>query len=146
MPGYRIVLASGEFRAVLGAHVLAMLAVVVTDIALAVLVFQRTGSPLLAAVTFAVGFVPMGIGAIFLGGVGAGRPSRDVLVVCELIAALLVAVMAMPGVPIPLLLALLAVKGIVDPVFSGTRAATLTEVLGDEGFPLGRSLRCSASS
>lgn len=140
MPTYRTVLRSGEFRAVLGAHVFSMLAIVVGDVALTVLVYQRTSSPLLASLTFAIGFVPMGIGAVVLGGVGRTRPSRDVLVACEVVSSALLVVMALPGMPVPAMLALLAVKGSIDPIFSGTRAASLPELLGDEGFPLGRSL------
>ncbi|SHJ96464.1 Transmembrane secretion effector [Pseudonocardia thermophila] len=140
MSSYRGVLRNAEFRAVLGAHVLTMLAIILADVALAVLVYRRTGSPLLSAVTFAVGFVPMGIGAVLLGGIGRSRPARDVLVTTELVVAGLIALMAVPGTPVPLLLALLAVKGFIDPVFTGTRTATLPEILGTDGFPYGRSL------
>ena len=48
--------------------------------------------------------------------------------------------MALPGMPVPVMLVLLAVKGTIDPIFAGVRAASLPELLGDEGFPLGRSL------
>ncbi len=140
MPTYRSVLRSGELRAVLGAHVCSMLAMIVGDVALTVLVYQRTSSPLLAALTFAIGFVPMGLGAVLFGGIGRARPSRDVLVACETVAAALVGLMAWPGMPVPAILGLLAVKGAIDPIFSGTRAATLPELVGDEGFPLARSL------
>lgn len=124
----------------LAAHVLTMLAIILADVSLAVLVYQRTGSPLLSAVTFAVGFVPMGIGSVLFGGVGRTRPARDVLVVTELVVACLVALMAVPGAPIPVLLLLLATKGFIDPIFTGTRAATLPDILGEDGFPYGRSL------
>lgn len=140
MTTYRSVLDNGEFRAVLAAHVCTMLAIIVADVSLAVLVYQRTNSPLLAAVTFAIGFVPMGLGAVFLSNVGRDRPSRDVLVVCALAVAGLVGLMSLPGLPVPVVLALLAVKGTIDPVFTGVRAATLPELVGDDGFPLARSL------
>lgn len=140
MSTYRTLLRDAELRAVLGADVCSMLAMIVGDIALTVLVYQRTSSPLLAALTFAIAFVPMGLGAVLLGGVGRTRPSRDVLVVCEVTATALVGLMAVPGLPVAAILALLGVKGVVDPVFRGTRAATLPEIVGDEGFPLARSL------
>ncbi|MEJ3651419.1 MFS transporter [Actinomycetes bacterium KLBMP 9759] len=140
MSSYRTVLRNAEFRAVLVAHVFAMLAIIVADVALTVLVYQRTNSPMLAAMTFAIGFVPMGLGAVLLGGAGRTRPSRDVLVTCEIAVALLVAIMALPGMPVPAILGLLAVKGFIDPVFAGTRTATLSELVGDDGFPLARSL------
>lgn len=124
----------------LAAHVCSMLAMIVADVSLTVLVYERTASSLLSAATFATGFVPMGLGAVLFGGVGVGRATRDVLVTCELVAAGLVGAMALPGMPVPAILGLLAVKGAVYPIFSGTRAATLPELLGDDGFPLGRSL------
>ncbi|MGI5130270.1 MFS transporter [Pseudonocardia sp. CA-107938] len=140
MTSYRTVLGHAEFRAMLGAHVLTMLAIILADVSLAVLVYQRTGSPLLSAVTFAVGFVPMGIGSVLFGGVGRTHPARDVLVVTELVVACLVALMAVPGTPVAVVLILLATKGFIDPIFTGTRAATLPELLGTTGFPYGRSL------
>lgn len=140
MTSYRTVLRHAEFRAMLAAHVLTMLAIILADVSLAVLVYQRTGSPLLSAITFAVGFVPMGIGSVLFGGVGRTRPARDVLVTTELVVAGLVALMSVPGTPIPVVLLLLATKGFIDPIFTGTRAATLPEILGKDGFPFGRSL------
>ncbi|MDN5861759.1 MAG: MFS transporter, partial [Pseudonocardia sp.] len=98
---YRTVLRNAEFRAMIAAHALTMLAIIVADVSLAVLVYLRTGSPLLSAITFAVGFVPMGIGAVLFGGVGRDRPARDVLVATELAVAALVALMAIPGTPVP---------------------------------------------
>ena len=50
--GYGRVLAVPEFRAVFDAHVLSMLGVIVSEIALSVLVYDLTGSPLLSALTF----------------------------------------------------------------------------------------------
>jgi len=137
---YRSVLRNREFRAMLAAHIATMLAMIVADVALTVLVYQRTSSPLLAALTFAIGFVPMGIGGVLFGEVGRTRPSRDVLVACEAAVAVLVAAMTTPGLPVVAILAMLAVKGTIDPIFNGVRAASLPELLGDAGFPLGRSL------
>lgn len=134
------VLREPEFRAVLAAQGLAMLAIVCADVALAVQIHTRTGSPLLTAATFAVGFVPMGVGAVLLGGVGRDRPARDVLVACEALTALVVAGIAVPGAPIAVQLTLLGVQGLIAPVFSGTRAATLPELVGDTGYPPARSV------
>lgn len=90
--------------------------------------------------TFAVGFVPMGVGAVLLGGIGRDRPSRDVLVGCEVLTTAVVAGIAVPGLPIAAQLALLGVQGLIAPVFSGTRAATLPEIVGDESYSTARSL------
>jgi hypothetical protein len=44
--GYRQVLAVGEFRAIFAAHVISFSGDVIAQLALAVLVFERTGSAL----------------------------------------------------------------------------------------------------
>ncbi len=51
-----------EFRAVFAAHLLSLLGVVVSELALTVLVYDLTGSPLLSALTFALGFLPYLVG------------------------------------------------------------------------------------
>ena len=60
--GYGRVFAVPEFRAVFAAHLLSMLGVIVSEIALSVLVYDLTRSPLLSALTFALGFLPYAVG------------------------------------------------------------------------------------
>ncbi|QTE00956.1 MFS transporter [Streptomyces cyanogenus] len=139
--GYGRVLAVPEFRAVFAAHVLSMLGVIVSEVALSVLVYDRTRSPLLSALTFAVGFLPYAVGGTLLAPVADRFPARRVLVTCDLVCAGCVAVMAAPGTGIGALLALRCCLAVVSPVFAGTRMATLADVLGaGELFVLGRSL------
>jgi len=139
--GYRRVLAVPEFRIVFAAHALSLLGVVVTEIALSVLVYDLTGSPLLSALAFAVGFLPYLIGGTLFAGVADRYPARRVLVVCDLVCAACVAAMVLPGTGIAVLLLLRCALAVVSPVFAGTRMATLVDILGDgDLFVLGRSL------
>ncbi|MFJ1674904.1 MFS transporter [Streptomyces sp. NPDC088251] len=139
--GYRAVFAVREFRAVFAAHLLSLLGVVVSELALTVLVYGLTGSPLLSALTFALGFLPYLVGGTLFAGVADRYPARRVLVTCDLICAGCVAVMVLPGTPVGALLALRCLIAAVSPVFTGTRMAALTEILGEgERFVLGRSL------
>ncbi|WP_369391898.1 MFS transporter [Streptomyces sp. CG1] len=139
--GYGRVFAVPEFRAVFAAHVLSMLGVIVSEIALSVLVYDLTRSPLLSALTFALGFLPYAVGGTLLAPVADRFPARRVLVTCDLVCAGCVAVMTVPGTGIGLLLALRCALAFVSPVFAGTRMATLADVLGDgDLFVLGRSL------
>ncbi|WAZ24177.1 MFS transporter [Streptomyces cinnabarinus] len=139
--GYRRVFAVREFRAVFAAYALSLLGTVVGEIALTVLVYRLTGSPLLSALTFALGFLPYLVGGTLLSGIADRYPARRVLVLCDLVCAGCAAVMAAPGSPVVALLALRCVIAVVAPVFSGTRTATLAEILGDgDLFVLGRSL------
>ncbi|WP_329301705.1 MFS transporter [Streptomyces sp. NBC_00659] len=139
--GYGPVFAVPEFRAVFAAHAFSLLGLVVSEITLSVLVYGLTGSPLLSALTFALGFLPYLIGGTLLAGVADRFPARRVLVVCDLVCAGCVAVMVLPGAPVAVLLVMRAALALVAPVFQGTRTATLADVLGDgELFVLGRSL------
>ncbi|MGW3242287.1 MFS transporter [Streptomyces sp. NPDC001070] len=138
--GYRAVFAVREFRAVFAAHVLSLQGTVVAEIALSVLVFRLTGSPLLTALTFAVGFVPYAVSGTLLAGVADRFPPRRVLVVCDLLCAVCAAGMVLPGTPIAVLLGLRCVMAMIAPVFTGTRAASLADILPGDTFVLGRSL------
>lgn len=139
--GYGRVFAVREFRAVFAAHALSVLGLVVSEISLSVLVYDLTGSPLLSALTFALGFLPYLIGGTLLAGVADGYPARRVLVVCDLVCAGCVGVMVVPGAHIAVLLAMRCALAVVSPLFQGARTATLTDILGDgDVFVLGRSL------
>ncbi|WP_030669168.1 MFS transporter [Streptomyces rimosus] len=139
--GYRLVFAVPEFRYVFAAHLLSALGVVVCEIALSVLVYRLTGSPLLSALTFALGLLPYVIGGTLLSAIADRCPARRVLVVCDLLCAGCAAAMVVPGTPVAVLLALRCATAAIAPVFSGTRAATLGDVLGEgDLFVLGRSL------
>ncbi|MET9960902.1 MFS transporter [Streptomyces sp. NPDC006326] len=139
--GYRSVFRVREFRPVFAAHPLSVLGAVVAEISLTVLVFRATGSPLMSALTFALGFLPYALGGTLLAGIADRRPARRVLVACDLLCAACAAVMVLPATPVAGLLALRCAMAFVAPLFQGTRAAALADVLGPgEAFVLGRSL------
>src|SRR5690349_3182521 len=120
---YRDVFGVGEFRAIFAAGAVSMLGNVVAAVALTVLVFERTRSPALAALVMALSFAPYLVGGALLGAVADRLPARRVLVGCDLASAALVACMVLPGMPVPALLALLFVNGLISPVYQGVRAA-----------------------
>ncbi|MFJ3925777.1 MFS transporter [Streptomyces sp. NPDC090022] len=140
-PGYRSVFRVREFRAVFAAHLLSVLGVVVAEISLTVLVYRLTGSPLMSALTFALGFLPYVIGGTLLAPVADRYPARRVLVICDLVCAGCAAAMVVPGTPVAVLLALRCAMAVVAPLFQGTRNASLADILGPgDAFVLGRSL------
>ncbi|MFE0175927.1 MFS transporter [Streptomyces sp. NPDC059002] len=139
--GYTRVFAVREFRAVFAAYAFSLLGVIVSEIALTVLIYGLTGSPLLSALTFALGMLPYLVGGTLLSGIADRCPPRRVLVVCDVLCAACAALMALPATPVAALLALRCAIALVAPVFNGTRMATLTDILGDgDLFVLGRSL------
>jgi predicted MFS family arabinose efflux permease len=135
------VLGAGEFRVIFAASIVSMLGNVVASVALTVLIYQRTGSPALAALVMALSFLPYLIGGVLLSAIVDRLPARRVLVGCDLASAAVVALMVIPGLPVAGLLVLLFVAGLIAPVFQSVRATVLPDVL-PTGAPyvLGRSL------
>jgi MFS family permease len=137
---YLDALRMGEFRAVFVAYVISMLGDVIAMVALAVLVYQRTGSALLAALVFTCAFVPFLLGGTLLSGLVDRIEPRRLLVGADLISACLVGTMALPGVPTGALLALLAVTNLLPALSTGVRSALLPEMMPGELYIPARSL------
>jgi predicted MFS family arabinose efflux permease len=138
--GYRAVLRVAGLRSVFVAHAVSMAGSVATEVALSILIFQRTGSALLSALVLVCLFLPYALGGSVLSSIADRFPARRVLVCCDLLCATCVAAMLIPGIPVLALLGLLLVTGIVAPVFQGARAASLAHLLDADTFPVGRSL------
>ena len=140
-------LASAEFRALFAAFAISLTGSVVSAVALTVLVYQRTNSSLLASLTFALGFLPYLVSGALLSAVVDRIPLRRLLVACDLAAAMLVAVMAAPGMPVAVLLLLLVAVGTVTSISGGARSAALPVVVPKAAFVPARSLfRIAAQS
>jgi hypothetical protein len=132
--------AVGEFRALFAAYTVSMLGDIVAAVALTVLVFERTGSPFLAGVTFTLAFVPYLFSGALLSSLVDRVPPRRLMIGCDLLSAAIVALMASSAVPVPALLALLFLLGLISPVAGGMRNRLLVVVLPAAAFIAGRSL------
>lgn len=131
---FRDVLAVGEFRTVWAAQALSLVGDQLARVALSVLVFERTGSALLTAVVYALSFLPWILGGPLLAGQADRLPRREVLIGCDAARALLVAAMAIPGMPILALCLLVFVTELFEPPFAAARAALLPDVLPDDRY------------
>jgi MFS family permease len=119
-----------EFRAVWLAELLSIAGDQLARVALAVLVFDRTDSPAWAATTYALTFLPALVGGMLLSGLADRCRRREVMVVCDGSRAVLVAAMAVPGLPIGLLCALLVVVVLLGAPYAAAQGALLPAVLG----------------
>jgi Major Facilitator Superfamily len=137
---YAAALAEREFRVIFAAFGVAITGSVVSAVALTVEVFDRTRSPLLSALTFALGFVPYVFGGTLLSGLVDRVPPRRLLVSCDLCAAGLLAAMALPGLPVAALLALLVGIGTLTSVSSGAQGALVRSVVPAASYVPARSL------
>ena len=109
-------------------------------VALTFLVYERTKSALLAAVTFAASIVPTFIGGVAMGGLADRLPRRQVMIACDLIRCLLVLIMAIPGMPVGLLVVLLFAVTLVGAPFTSARAALYPDVLPGDRYVLGAAV------
>jgi len=134
------VFAVGEFRALWGSVVLSATGDRLALVALAVLVYDRTRSPLLAAVAFAAGYLPWLAGGLVLSRLADRWPRRAVMVACDLVRAALVAVMTIPGVPLGVLIGLLFAATMFSPPFEAARSSLLPDVLTGERYALGAAV------
>ena len=129
-----------EFRALWLAQVLSVAGDQLARVALTLLVFDRTHSALLAAVTFAAGWVPTFFGGLVLSGLADRLPRRAVMIACDLIRVVLVAVMALPGMPIALLVVLLFFVTLVGAPFLSARAAVYPDILHGDRYVVGTAV------
>lgn len=134
------VFAVGEFRALWLAQVLSVAGDQLARVALTFLVYDRTRSALLAAVTFAASVVPAFIGGITLSGLADRFPRRRVMIVCDLTRIVLVAVMAISGMPIAVLVVLLFVVTLIGAPFLSARAALVPDLLAGDLYVLGTAV------
>jgi len=142
--GYGRALASREFRALFAGQTVSTTGTSVAAVALTILVFRRTGSPFLSALTFSLGFLPYVAGVAISGLVDRVRPRR-LVVGCDSLACVIAAVMAWPGAPLALLLGLLFCLGLLASVASGSRASLVRATVAPDAYVPARSLLRIAS-
>jgi predicted MFS family arabinose efflux permease len=137
---FRDVFAVREFRALWFSEIGSVAGDRLALVALTLLVYDRTGSPLLTAVAYASGYLPWVIGGLFLADLADRYPRRSVMVVCDLVRAVLVAAMVTPRVPIAALVALLFATTMFAPPFESARAAITADILHGEQYALGTAV------
>jgi MFS family permease len=145
---YRDVLANREFRGMVLAQIASEAGDQIARVALALLVLDRTDSPLLAAATFAVSFLPVVVGGPLLGPLADRFSRRNLMLLADVgraIGIALLALVAVPGVPLWVLFVLLVVAELFTPLFDSARAASIPDILGrpelvNAGLGLSRSL------
>jgi MFS family permease len=137
---FRDVFAVAEFRALWAAQLLSVVGDQLARVALTVLVYDRTRSALLAAITFVVSIVPTFIGGLTLAWLADRYPRRRVMIACDLIRCGLVLIMAIPGVSLAGLVTLLFLVTLVGAPFSSARAAVYPDVLTGDRYVMGTAV------
>jgi MFS family permease len=137
---FREVFGVREFRPLFGTFLLSTAGDELARVALTVLVYQRTNSPLLSAMTFAIGHLPWLLGGPLLSALADRLPRHRVLIVADVVRAGLLGLMAIPGTPLPVLLALLFLVSLCAPPFESARSALMADVLEGDTYAVATSL------
>src|SRR5919107_1398780 len=139
--GYMWVLRNREMRALLFSDLVSVMGDQLSRVALVVLVYQRTESPLLSSATYAATFLPVVIGAPLLGGLADRLPRRRLMIGGDPIRAALLGLMAVPGMPIWLLILLMMSAVTVEAPYNAARGPLVRDIMGDDqGYQLGTGL------
>lgn len=126
-----------EFRALWSAQALSCAGDQFAQVAIAFMVYARTGSAFLTAAAYALTYLPPVIGGAVLSGLADLVPRQQMMITLDLIRAGLVALMALPGLPFAGLCALFFCTVLLGTPFSAARSALLPDVLPADKYPLG---------
>ncbi|MFC9793577.1 MFS transporter [Streptomyces sp. NPDC057695] len=140
MPRYRALFRTPEFTPLFltgAAHIAAQ---TIAGLGLATLVYRTTGSPLLSALALFGPSLAQLVGATTLLSAADRLPPRAAISGIALFFALGTAVLAVPGLPVWAVLAVLFAEGLAASLGGGVRYGLLNEILAREDFLLGRSV------
>jgi MFS family permease len=142
---YRDVFAVAEFRTLFASFSMLIIGDSVRMLALSVLVYASTGSPLLAALAYVSGFLPHALGGSLLLALADRWRPRTVIVGYDLLRLAVAVVLAVGLLPPLGMVALVFAAGALTPVAMAARTALLPDLLDGDGYVLGRSLFTIAS-
>lgn len=143
---YREVFAEPRFRLLFLTRSLAIGADTLRTVALSMLIFAATGSPLLAAVTYGAAFLPQAIGGTLLGALADRVRPRPLIAAGYALEAAGAAALALADLPAGASLALVGTIATLTPVFGGASSRQIAETLAGDAYVLGRSLANIAAS
>lgn len=142
--GFRDVLAVREFRALWAAELLSGAGDQLARVGLSVLVYQQTNSAGWTALAYALTFLPALLGGILLAGLADRYPRRELMIISDLVRAVIAGLMAIPSLPLPVLLTLVFLLTLGGAPPKAAQQALLPTILAD-GYVTGLSLRTVTS-
>ncbi|WP_223181032.1 MFS transporter [Streptomyces griseicoloratus] len=138
--GYGDLFRTPEFTPLFLSSSAGIAAQTVSGLALGTLVYRATDSPLLSAVSMFGPSLAQVLGATFFLS-GADRlPPRATLTGMSLAFAAATAALALPGLPVWAMFAVVLAQGLIASLGGGVRWGLLNEILSKDGYLLGRSV------
>ncbi|MDT0260983.1 MFS transporter [Jatrophihabitans lederbergiae] len=138
---FRDVLRNREYRSLWIADAQSMAGDQLARVALSVLVFERTSSSVLTALTYALTFLPALVGGAMLAGIADRMPRRRVMIGCDVLRAGLLGLMAIPALPVWAVSVLLVLAVLAGSPFSAAESALLPDLLDGERYVVATGLR-----
>lgn len=140
MRTYRQLFRTPEFTPLFAASCAQVAATTLTGLSLATLVYARTDSPLLSALSlFGPSFAEL-IGATTLLSMADRVPPRAVLTLVAFASGAAGLALATPGLPLWVMFAVVFALGLVTSISGGVRYGLLSQLVPAEGYVLGRSV------
>ncbi|MBW4718870.1 MFS transporter [Saccharothrix obliqua] len=136
----RALVGNREFRAMWLGSTVSTVGDQLAAVALSLLVFERTNSPAWTALTWSLTLLPSLVSGPLLGWVADRFPRRTVMVCCAWLQAALVGLMAVPGVPLWIMIVLLVTVLMVASPFLAAQEASLPHVLPEKRYDDGVAL------
>lgn len=131
-PPMRAALTNGEFRALWLAETQSLVGDQLTVVALAILVYNQTGSALWSATVYALTFLPALAGGLGLAQLADRFPRRTVVVVTSAIQAVFIGLMTIPHSPIAVLCVLIVFAKLVAAPGNAAQNSLAREVFTDD--------------
>jgi MFS family permease len=129
-----------DFRRLWMAQTLSELGDSAGQIALAILIFEETGSGFYAAASFAVRVLPwLGLGQ-WVANRSTRYPARRFLAFSDLVRAAIYMLILLP-IPIPLMLLLALIAGTFGPAFRVRESALIPEIVDEDDYPTAISIQ-----
>jgi predicted MFS family arabinose efflux permease len=140
MRTYRELFRTPEFAPLFAASCAQVAATTLAGLSLATMVYARTDSPLLSALSMFGPSVAGLIGATTLLSVADRVPPRVAMTLVALAAAVAGLLLAAPGLPLPAMFAVIFAQGVITSIGAGVLYGLLGEILPPDGYVLGRSV------
>ncbi|QFQ98163.1 MFS transporter [Streptomyces phaeolivaceus] len=140
MRSYQALFRTREFTPLFLSSALQVAAVTIGGLALGTSVYEATGSPLLSALSMFGPSLVQVVGATTLLSAADRLPPRTTLTGLAVVCAASTAILALPGLPLWTVFAVIAAQGLVASLGGGVRWGLLNEILPKDGYLLGRSV------
>jgi len=137
---YRSVLANREFAALVLGQTFSTFGDQLARIAVAVMVFSRTSSPLAASATYAISYASYLVGGPVLSSLSDRWPRLTVMVACDLLRAPLVLLLCVRSLPLAVVFVVVGLIGVLGPPFDSARGAVQPDLLPGEAYVTGNAL------